>query len=198
MNFIMVYLSRMTTLKRVRVLWTGTGTVGEGLSTFYFDSVATGFVADLSTFFNAIKAAVPNDVTWTCDSSGDTIDSDNGALNGTWTDGSPFSIVGGSTGNWAAGVGYRFRWLTGGIHLGRRVVGSTFICPIDGSLFDATGTIDNTTRTTALTAAAALLAAQTPDWKIWSRPNDVGASAVSAVTGVSLPDKVSWLRSRRT
>lgn len=188
----------MTTLKRVKVTWDGTGTTGQGLSIFYFDSVATGFVADLSTFFNAIKSFVPNDVTWNCSNSGDTIDSGTGALNGTWTDGSPFSIVGGSTGNWAAGVGFRFRWLTGGIHLGRRVVGSTFICPIDNILFDATGTIDNTTRSTCLTAASALLAGTTPDWKIWSRPNSVGANATSAVTGVELPDKVSWLRSRRT
>lgn len=187
----------MANLNRVRVEWTGTGTIGTGLSTFYFEAGATGFIADLTTFFNAIKSAVPNDVTWTINNGGDVLDPSDGSLAGTWTDGTSTSIIAGSGGNWAAGVGCRFKWRTGGTFLGRRVVGSTFIVPLDGSLYDATGTIDNTTRTTFLAAAAALLAGQTGDWTIWSRPNEVGAFATSAVTSVELPDKVSTLRTRR-
>ena len=48
----------MTDLFRLRVLWGGSGVVGGGVSTFYFDSGATAaaITPAMNTFFTAIMA----------------------------------------------------------------------------------------------------------------------------------------------
>lgn len=189
----------MANLGRLRCTWLGNGVVGPGLSTFYFDAANTGAATAVLNFFTALNPVLmPSGLQITVPNNGDIIDSATGALIGAWTDpgtGGTFSATG--TGAFAMGVGFRVAWTTNGIHLGRRVRGSTFICPIMGAIYDSAGTIANATVMSA-SAAAQTLATSAPAFKVWSRPRGTTPGVSSAMTGGSVPDKISWLRSRRT
>lgn len=190
----------MADLKRVQVAWSGAGVTGPGLSTFYFTSGATGFPADLQTFFQAVKSLLPTSVTIDVPNTGDTISEATGALTGVWTDSGGSSTVGTASGVFVAGTGYRVRWVTAGIRGGRRVVGSTFLCPATAAAFDTDGTPTAASLTVVRNAAIAYAAAVTPDMHIYSRETAPGAGdgISSAVLASTVPDKASWLRSRRT
>lgn len=187
----------MANMARLRVAWAGTGVTGGGLSTFYFSTSSSGVASDVRDFFDAIKSAIPNVVTWSIPEQGDLIDDVTGDLTGSWSEGSgTLTVSGTSTATWAAGVGYRVVWSTAGIFKGRRVKGSTFICPISAAAYDTAGTIESVTLAGHRAAAVALVAAQ-PDLRIWSRPSPPAAGESNVVTSATIPDKVSWLRSRR-
>jgi len=194
-----MYLSTVANLKRVRVVWSGSGVVGPGVSTFYFVSAATGFPTDLQTFFQAIKAALPSSVTVSVPNTGDTIDETTGALVGVWTDSGGSSTVGTSSTLFAGGVGMRCRWITAGIHRGRRVIGSTFIAPMQSASFSTDGTPDAGSVTLLQTAASALVSSSAGDMVIWSKPQPPAGSdgESNVVLSALVPDKTSWLRSRR-
>jgi len=180
------------------VPWTGGGVTGGGLSTFYFEAASSGFVADVKTFFDTIKSAIPNSISISVPDSGDIIGDTDGALNGVWSEtGTGGSVAGTSSATWAGGVGYRVVWSTAGVFQNRRVRGSTFICPISTAAYDAQGTIEPVTLAAHRTAASTLVAQQ-PDMRIWSRPRPGVAGESNAVTSATIPDAVSWLRSRRT
>ena len=191
----------MANLDRVRIGWTGPGVVGPGVSTFYFPAGggAAG-VPLLRTFFSAIQTALPNlSVTWTFPAGGETIDAGTGALVGAWTGATPSSlIVGASNAQWLAGVGARIQWNTDAVSRGRRVRGATFIVPLNGSASSSDGTIVDTFVTQIQTASNTLVSGS--DITIWSRPSAPGLAdgGSATVTSAQVPDRVSWLRSRRT
>lgn len=189
----------MANLKRLRAAWSGNGVVGPGVSTFYFTATATGFPADLQTFFQAVKSNFPSSVTITVPNTGDTIDETTGALQGVWTDAGGSTTVGTGSGAFAGGVGMRCRWITGGIHNGRRVIGTTFLAPMVNLAWDTDGTPGAATVSGIQTAASALVSAVTPDMVIWSKPTPPSGSdgESNAVVAALVPDAISWLRSRR-
>lgn len=188
----------MANLARVRTVWSGSPVVGPGVSTFYFTEASSGFVAAVSAFFVSLAARVPSVVTFTTLNTGDLVDIDTGALTGTWTDGTTGTANTSGSGVYAAGVGARVRWSTSGIRNGRRVRGSTFLCPLVGSAFQADGTIDGTVWTSLQSAANTLYGATAPNMRVWSRPVAGAGGQANTVIGADVPDKVSWLRSRRT
>lgn len=188
----------MANLVRVRSVWSGTPVVGGGVSTFYWNESHSGFVADLGAFWTSIGALIAAGVTITTENTGDLIDVETGAISGSWTDGSTSIVNSGGTSTYAAGVGLRIRWATGGIRNKRRVRGSTFVVPIGTACYDAQGTIANANLTTAGNAAGALFAASEGNMRIYSRPVAGSGGAASTVLNFTIPDKVSWLRSRRT
>lgn len=171
---------------------------GPGLTTFYFAEAHTGFASDVSDFFQAVDAYLPIGITVTVPSDGDLIDVATGDLTGTWSESASGPGVGAGFGAFPAGVGARVRWSTSGIVAGRRVRGSTFLCPLVNSSFGTDGTIDPTALTNLQAAADALVTASGSNMKIWSRPVPGRAGEASTVVDASLPDRVSWLRSRRT
>lgn len=195
----------MAELMRLRVPWSGSPVVGGGLSTFYKTTTgAIGFADAISDFFTAIRDLVPAGVNWNVPSSGDTISDDEGDLTGTWSEpGTGGLVTSAGTANFASGVGARVVWNTGGLFAGRRVRGSTFICPLVASVYPSNNTLDDAAVATIQAAADGLVAAL-PEMVIWSRH----AAATSthgeltgesnAVTSARVPDLVSWLRSRRT
>lgn len=190
----------MADLSRVRVAWSGSAVVGPGVSTFYTTGDGASLQAALRTFFTAIQTAFPNlKGDWTFPSGGEIIDSATGELTGAWTGGTPATIPWASSNAvWASGVGARVRWETGAFARGRRVRGSTFLVPLNISAYDADGTIVGVFVTQIQTAANALVAA-VPELTVWSRPTAAGGDGGTAtVTSAIVPDKVSWLRSRRT
>lgn len=190
----------MTDIKRVRVTWSGAGVVGPGVSTFYYGATASGFPADLLTFYTAVRALVPDSVQWVIPNSGDTIAVETGRPTGTWSDTGGGNLL--ATGNSAfvQGTGVRIKWPTNQIINGRRVTGSTFIVPLSSNQFEGSGAILGTALTTLQAAATALATAGIGDRFIWHRPTSVAAANgnVGAVTIAQVPDAVSWLRSRRT
>lgn len=188
----------MANLVRVRTVWTGTPLVGPTVSTFYFDEIHVGFVADLHTFWAAVGNRFPPGITWTTDNVGDLIDVATGELSGTWTDGVPSIISSSGAGSFAQGVGARATWLTSGIRNGRRVKGSTFLVPLTTACYQSDGTIDGAVLGSLSTAAGALVTNSTGEMRIYSRPTDTEPGQDNVVVGGVCPDKVSWLRSRRT
>lgn len=187
----------MAEIVRVRVEWNGLAGL-PGISTFYVGTTDAD-ISELVTFYNAIKALFPSGLSWTIPANGDVIEATTGELTGThiFTGAGTVSGTGGSAA-YAAGVGLRVRWLTGAVVNGRRVVGTTFLTHWLSSNYDQQGSIDDTDRATVQTAASAFVAAGSP-WGIWHRPTTLGGSDGSfhAMNGALVPDRVSWLRTRK-
>lgn len=190
----------MPTLSRVRVGWTGVPVVGGGVSTFYSsNSDPSAFNTALRAFFVTVGAHLATGVVITFEAAGDTIDEATGEINGSWSMTVPNNVVASGSANWAAGVGARVVWATAGITRGRRVKGSTYLVPIGANLYDGTGSISAGALTDMQSAANTLRAADSGSMRIYTRPNAaLGSSgAAHAVTGSTVPDAVTWLRSRR-
>lgn len=181
---------------------------GPGISTFYSVGGTVTLPTTVKAFFVAIAGLFPPSVTLQFPVSGDIIDDADGSLTGGWTNaGSTTQIVGTGGSNFAAGVGMQVRWRTNGIVGHRRVVGSTFLAPASSAHYDTDGTILAVDVTTLQTAANTFVTAE-PSLRIWSRPVPApippattpaprgGTSSV--VVAAQVPDRVSWLRSRRT
>jgi hypothetical protein len=191
----------VTILKRYRVAWSGSPVVGPGLSTFYESPESGVGGADaIEAFFDGIKGVVPAGVQWTVPSNGDLIVAETGELTGSWSDPGTGGVVS-SSGDvpWPSGVGMRVVWNTNGVFHGRRVRGSTFIVPIANASFEGAGNITAGTLSVVQTKANDLVAAL-DNFAIWSRPANLASNDGEAnqVTSASVPDKVSWLRGRRT
>jgi len=192
----------MADIARVRFVWSGTPLVGGGVSTFYTSNLAPAtFTTAVRTFLAACGGLFPAGTTITPPSGGELIDENTGALSGVWTmtPGAALSGSGGA-GAYAAGVGMRVRWNTAGVTRGRRVRGTTYLLPAMASTYQSDGTIADSNVALVQTAADTLVAADSGSMRIWSRPSTSGGSdgASHAVTSSTVPDAVTWLRSRRT
>lgn len=189
----------MANLKRVRVDFGSAGVVGPSVSTFYFDATASGFSASLQTFFQAIKALMPDDLLITVPNTGDLVQDSNGVLAGVWTDSGGSTTVGTSATAFALGTGGRVQWLTGGFRGGRRVIGTTFLVPLASAAFDTGGNVSAASVATIQAAASALVTAQAGHMLIWGKPHT--KAAADGVTNVVIAglarQKPTSLRSRR-
>lgn len=187
-------------LDRVRVSWEGPALVGPGVSTFYATAGnGAALSSALKTFFDAIKGYFPSSkVTWSFPNTGEVIDSATGQATGAWSGGTFQTVAASGAGtSWANGVGARVRWNTGVYHNGRRVRGSTFLVPLQSGVYDTDGTLVGSAVTAMQTAAAALVTA-VPTMGIHTRPHPGAADGgFATVASAEVPDKVSWLRSRR-
>lgn len=186
-------------MDRVRVAWSGNGVVGPGLSTFYFTTGnAATFVDDVLTFYTAFAAHLPDDVTITVPTTGDSIDEFTGVIAGGWSGGTGGAVTGGSSASFALGSGARVRWETGGVVAGRHVRGSTFLVPLQVGVFTSSGRLGGTPLTTMRNAAAALVTVAAPQMLVWSRPAPGRLGSKHPVTSSTIPDLPTSLRSRRT
>lgn len=187
-------------MERLRVTWTGATVVGPGLSTFYGDEGSGGLDPDdFLAFFDAIKSLLPAGTTITVPDGGDLLSDTSGTLGGSWsTPGSGGVVVGTANDVFAGGVGARAIWRTSGVVAGRRVNGATFLAPLRAGAYQADGTINGTDLATLDGAASALASAAGAGFVVWSRPAPGRVGSMHAVISGSVPDKVSWLRSRRT
>jgi len=186
-------------LKRVRCDITGTGVVGPSVATFYFTSAATGFPADLQTFFQAIKGNFPTGLIVTVPNNGDLIRETDGVLQGAWADSGGSTTTGTGSTNFAEGSGLRIRWVTGSLRNGRKITGTTFIVPAVSAAFTTGGLVAGATVTAVTAAGSALISAQATKIVVWSKPHSKAAAdgASSAIASVSVPVQATQLRSRR-
>jgi hypothetical protein len=169
------------------------------VSTFYESPESgVGGADELEAFFLAIQGTVPLGVQWSIPSSGDLMESTTGDLVGTWSDpGTGGTVTSNGPAGFTNGVGTRIVWGTSGLFGGRRVRGSTFIVPLTVGAYEGAGNITSTVMGTLQTAANALVGTATP-WVVWSRPTPTLTGEVNEITSASVPDRVSWLRTRRT
>lgn len=189
----------MANIKRVRCELSGTGVTGPAVSTFYFSATASGFSADLQTFYQAVKGNFPSGLQIDVPNTGDLIDETNGVLVGVWTDSGGSSTAGTGSTNFSLGNGLRVKWVTGGIRGDRRVIGSTFLVPAVSAAFTTGGLVAGATSSAVTAAASALVSAQGGDMLIWGKPHskvaaDGESNAVLAGFCSSTPTQ---LRSRR-
>lgn len=191
----------MANLNRVRAVWSGGGVTGPGVSTFYVRApiAPNDFVGALDTFFTTCVVNMPNSVTVNVQRSGEVIDETSGELVELWSSSLAANPRSGTdAGVFAAGVGARIVWNTAGVTNGRRVRGSTYLVPLGAGQFQSDGTINNTSRTTYENAANTLRAALPGSLCIWTRAVGGAGGKSSDVVSATMPDRVSWLRSRRT
>jgi hypothetical protein len=183
-------------LRKVPVSWT-TGVGGSGVSVFY-TLESTDVTVELATFFNAIKALFPTQVSWQIPSTGDTVDIPTGKIVSGWSGGTAATVVGSTAGAYVGGTGAMVRWNTSGIVDGRHVKGRTFLAPLITTAFDSQGTIGDAQVTTMQNAAVIL--AGSGKLIIFSRPTkeEPTSGASSLVTGATVPDRVTSLRTRRS
>lgn len=183
------------TLHRVEVVWNGLSGL-PGLSVFYGVNGSL-LVADLNTYFGAIKAHFPSALSWSTPATGDIIDEVTGTLTGEWSGGAASTITatGGAGAGYAAGCGAYSIWGTATIAGGRRLKGRTFLCPIISSDYDTNGTLLTAAVTNFQAAGNALVAGG--NLRVWHRPKGGGGGGFGAVTSCLVPDQVTSLRSRR-
>lgn len=168
------------------------------MTTFFAEADGTlAIQVGAAGFFDALKSYIPTGTTINIPQGGDLIDEATGQLVGTWGASGSTTVVGGGTGTFAGGVGARVVWETSSIRAGRRVRGSTFVVPIRSSAYDTDGSLAAGTITAFQTAITAMLAQVPTQMRVWSRPRPGLAGASVQVTRGAIPDKVSWLRSRR-
>lgn len=186
----------MANIREVIVEWAGlTGL--PGVSVFY-SGAAVDITVELATFFTSIQSLFPSAMQWTIPSSGDVLDEVTGDLVSDWTGGTG-AVVNGSGGSatYAAGVGAMVRWNTPLVFNSRRMRGRTFLTHLSTAAYQSDGTLLAATRT-QLGNAATTFGTGTDNPLFWHRPvNGAGGQAVAA-TSAFIPDRVTWLQSRRT
>jgi len=154
-------------------------------------------MAAFRTFLSSSIAMFPTGLQWTFPPAGVKIDELTGDVTGAWTDGSPVSALSATAaGTWANGVGIRVKWTTGVVHGGHHVSGSTFLVPILTGNYEGAGNILDVAINGVQTAATTMVGAGV--LQVWSRPSGGTPGFGFPVTGAVVPDRVSWLRGRRT
>ena len=201
----------------VRTSWTGTsGGLGvtqlavnpsDGSFGVISSSDAQDAVNAMRTFWDSIKANMPNEVTFTVSPVVDYYTANNGELAGSVSaPTAPVAVVGTGTANYSMAAGLKLNWNTTTIRNGRRVRGATFLVPTTSSAFSATGTADSTARTGIGTAANTYLASLLATGLrgvVYSRPlkNSLGVitrdGAWADITAAEVSEKTAILRGRR-
>lgn len=193
----------MTTLNRLVIGWSGPSVVGSAVTVMHFDGSdnAAPPVAAVKAAFTAGAALFPSSVTLTFPGSGDQIEDTTGDLTGIWSSTGGGTLVGGTAGSAAAGVGACIGWTTGGIVTGlhgpRKLRGRTFLVPLAVGCYDSDGTFTASSLSTLQTLANALQASG--PLAVWHRPTSPTASDGNSygVIAAKVRDKVAFLSSRR-
>lgn len=199
----------MTSVARIRVVWSGSPVVGPGVSTFYADgAITTGWAAALNALFTAVKNNVAAGVQWQIPSTVDILDVATGKLTQIQSsDPGSTVIANGSPVDYKPGVGGRIRWITGGVTAGRRCTGTTFIVPTNSAEVP-NGILQGGTVTAWTNAANAYRASTSFTPVIYTKPTVTRtvngktvtghAGATHPITAVQVPTAMTWLRTRRS
>lgn len=199
----------------IRTAWAGTSG-GPGL-TQLFITEASGFfltpttaqtaVDAVRTFWNALVAQMPDDVSLTVSPVIDSYDELTGALIGSTSAATPpSSVTGTSAATFSMASGLKVNLNTGVIRFGRRVRGAIYVVPASQAVYATNGSIGSSVRTTVNSAASTLrtsLSTAGLPWVVYSRPKDATATAPARVGAISLVsaaetnEKVAVLRGRR-
>lgn len=190
----------MTNVNRIRIVWSGAGVTGGGVSTHHWLGTAVASdVTAFKSFYIALTSQMPNTVTMTIPNGGEVIDDNTGDLVSTWTAGTGGTAVGAAATGYAQGVGARISWLTAGTTGNRRVRGTTFVVPTASAVFDTDGTLKTAVVNALDTAANTLLSdLGAGRMVIVTRQTPAHSGTSHAVTGAVTADTSTWLTTRRT
>jgi hypothetical protein len=200
----------------VRTNWSGT-TGGPGLTQLAiegatdphtWDAAAAQVAVDaVRAFWVAIQALIPDNIKLDVSPVVDVYNAASGELVGSYSAAvTPAQVTGASAGNFMMAAGIKVNLNTGQIRNGRRVRGSIFIVPIQGTSYTADGLVIGTTRTlvnSSLNTMRTTLTNANKQLAVWSRPIPEGkprgprAGVTTAVTSVETSEKGAILRGRR-
>jgi hypothetical protein len=201
----------------IRTQWQGTSG-GLGLTQIAIDTADSSFgplgtgdaqdaVNAMRTFWDAIKASMPNEITFTVSPVVDYYLTHNAELAGSVQAPTPPTPVAGTgAAAYSMAAGLKLNWNTTTIRNGRRVRGSTFLVPTTSAAFSLTGTADSGIRTSTQAAAATFLnslSATGLKGVVWSRPlseeepNGPRDGATADITAAEVSEKTAILRGRR-
>ena len=181
----------MVSLNRIRIGWTSTIGI-DGVSTFYTQVSPSTAIPQLVNFFVALQPYVPTDVTWSCPSSGTTIDAASGQNIAAWVAPTTAPFGGLATGSYAKPCGVLVNWNTGLFIGGRALRGKTFVVPATTNSFDTDGNVTAACKT-ALTNAGNTLASSAAQLEVYS----TSTRQHGIITTAAVPTKAVVLRSRR-
>lgn len=197
----------------VRTSWLGTSG-GPGLTQLAiegitdphtWDAAAAQIAVDaVRTFWDSIKANMPNELTFTVSPVVDVYNIISGDLVGSYSAATPpTSVLGTDTGVYSMASGAKINLNTGVIRFGRRVRGAIYLVPMASLQTTNTGTVASTARTTfnnAVNTMRGTLVAANKQLVVYSRPRVLPTprdGATSPVTGAETSEKTAVLRGRR-
>lgn len=194
------------TVAVIKATWTG-GPSAPGLSQFCFateggGSSITACANAAREFLFSFGSIIPDEYQVTFDGIAELFDESTGSLVDELTYTPPAAVVGSGAGSYAHGVGISVAWRTNTIRNGRRVRGRTFIVPVVGSAFDASGNIPGATTTAwannAKTKMVDASGTAGAPFSIWSRPSEKWPTGgLAQVTAATVKGKAAWLTGRR-
>lgn len=160
--------------------------------------------AAIHNLFSSCGALFPSAVTWTYDPTVSVREVDTGALDAELLTGTvPSPVTGGSSGDYAAGVGARIQWKSSSVRNRRFMRSWTAFVPLGNSAFGTNGAISSTAIGIIDSAAATLLAALNTaqlEMIVWHRPpkHTFVGGAAGLVTAFFVGTQPMGLRSRRS
>jgi hypothetical protein len=157
--------------------------------------------AKIRTWFDALKAYLPNICTITFPAEIVQLNTETGELEGTYAITAPASVTGtGGTTAFSSATGVCVNWNTAAVVNGRRLRGRTFFVPcMPTATFQSDGTLGVGAQV-AFQAASTTLADSTAGmpFVVYHRPTLGGSDGVAGpITSSSVNDKTAVLRSRR-
>lgn len=193
----------MATLVRLTAIWTGfAGAPGYtnwyGISDGDAAAAANALGGRMRTFFDAVKAYIPNTANIKVQRLYQVINDVNGNIisEGNLTT-DPLTVAGTAAGTYAAPAGMCINWETGAFNAnGRRIRGRTYLVPM-GAFMEGDGTVSSTALSTITTAATAALGG-TGGLGVFTRPPAGGGSGTfNLAIAANVKDKVAVMTSRR-
>lgn len=183
------------TIERLTCRWAGFQGA-PGYSVFY--ARPGGGVRDrIATFMDGFKNALPSGVTITIPTEGDVVNEVNGQITGTWTNGTPKTVLGTNSANYSAVSGVAINWQTADVVNGRRVRGRTFMVPLSQAAYGPDGQVLSTYRTEVQNLADLLISSSTGFFGIWHRPVNGAGGSFHDITAARVKTGPAVLRSRR-
>lgn len=184
----------MVDLNRVQVVWAESGGF-TGANTFY--QVGDVDLEIYKTFYDALEASIPSDVTISYPSSNLTYDSATGNVLSSWSATGQLDTIGTSGTDWARGVGAVLNWETTAFLNNRRVRGRSFLVPMEAASFDADGNVDPGFRSSVEGFAQTFIDDLDGALAVWHRPINSAGGQNYIVESCSVSGTPAILRSRR-
>jgi hypothetical protein len=171
-----------------------------GYTQHYFDASGATLGAQSASdavraFWEGVAVQMPTSWLYSIDADVSVLDDSTGDLQDVVATTPLTQSVFGDGGTYAGGVGAVTKWVTNSVHGSRRMIGRTFICPLNTSKYDNVGTLTTACATALRTAASTLVTHQ--DFGVWGRPVGGANGLFSNAVASNVRDHVAWLSSRR-
>lgn len=193
----------MAQLDRLTVSWTGfAGSPGYSVLHHYSSGDpqnGTIFYNAVQTMFATFVSYMPDDVKITVEPEMQVIESTTGELVDVFNVEVPGAVLTGiQPGAYSAPSGAVINWSTATIRNGRRLRGRTFLVPLSGAEYSASGQLSDITRGNLQGAVDEFATGTVTSPSIFGRPTQIGNDGVyGPITGGRVSSMVAVLKSRR-